>query len=66
MRYLLRTPIPALSLALMLSLLAVGCVLTQREQVPQAEASEPSSRHAGPGRNHRPRSSRDPIMSSWW
>ncbi len=43
MRHLLRTPIPALSIALMLCLLAVGCVLTQREQVPQAEASEPST-----------------------
>ena len=43
MRHLLRTPIPALSIALMLCLLAVGCVLTQRDQVPQAEASEPST-----------------------
>ena len=43
MRHLLRTPIPALTIALMLCLLAVGCVLTQRDQVPQAEASEPST-----------------------
>ena len=57
MRSFLRTPIPALTLALIVCLLAVGCVLTSRDQVPQAEASEPS------GPFPAPRSVRDDLVT---
>ncbi len=43
MRTFFRTPIPALGLALLVTLLLVVVVAVQRSEVPQAEASQPSS-----------------------